>query len=68
MQHVISNLEILSGYLQSKFGVYSIRIENGGVRRPPSDDVQIQGIANPLAFRKVFFNLILFFPRGILLH
>ncbi|KAJ0031446.1 hypothetical protein Pint_13556 [Pistacia integerrima] len=27
-------------------------IENVGVRRPPSDDVQIQGIANPSAFRK----------------
>ncbi|PKI75347.1 hypothetical protein CRG98_004231 [Punica granatum] len=27
-------------------------IVNMGVRRPPSDDVQIQGVANPNAFRK----------------
>jgi hypothetical protein len=40
--------------LQSLFGVYSLRIENVGVRRPPSDDVKILGIANPNAFRKVF--------------
>ncbi|KAK4355753.1 hypothetical protein RND71_024724 [Anisodus tanguticus] len=33
-------------------GVYSIRIENVGVRRPPSDDLQIQGIADALDFRK----------------
>ncbi|KAK9213033.1 hypothetical protein WN943_002419 [Citrus x changshan-huyou] len=39
-------------YLQSLFGVYSLRIENVGVRRPPSDDVQIQGVANPSDFRK----------------
>lgn len=44
---------LFSGYLQSLFGVYSIRIENEGVRRPPSDDVQIQGVAYPGAFRKV---------------
>lgn len=50
------NVKILvlpSGYLQSLFGVYSLRIENAGVRRPPSDDVQIQGVANPSDFRKV---------------
>ncbi|GAY37618.1 hypothetical protein CUMW_030410 [Citrus unshiu] len=49
------NVKILvlpSGYLQSLFGVYSLRIENVGVRRPPSDDVQIQGVANPSDFRK----------------
>ena len=46
-------VQLLSGYLQSLFGVYSVRIENVGVRRPPSDDVQIQGIANPRAFKKV---------------
>ncbi|KAE8667095.1 hypothetical protein F3Y22_tig00112452pilonHSYRG00065 [Hibiscus syriacus] len=39
-------------YLQSLFGVYSLRIENVGVRRPPSDDLQIQGMVNPSAFRK----------------
>ncbi|KAK9275723.1 hypothetical protein L1049_022991 [Liquidambar formosana] len=48
----VADIVIEQGYLQSLFGVYSIRIENVGVRRPPSDDVQIQGIANPTAFRK----------------
>ncbi|XP_027068628.1 uncharacterized protein [Coffea arabica] len=48
----VADIAIEQGYLQSKFGVYSIRIENVGVRRPPSDDLQIQGIANPHAFRK----------------
>ncbi|XP_057985771.1 uncharacterized protein LOC110663816 isoform X3 [Hevea brasiliensis] len=37
---------------KSLFGVYSLRIENVGVRRPASDDVQIQGIGNPSAFKK----------------
>ncbi|CAL5376814.1 unnamed protein product [Camellia sinensis] len=46
------SLLVGDGYLQSLFGVYSIRIENVGVRRPPSDDVQIQGVSNPVAFRK----------------
>ncbi|TYK10003.1 uncharacterized protein E5676_scaffold16G001340 [Cucumis melo var. makuwa] len=41
------------GYLESLYGVYSIRIENAGVRRPPGDDVHIQGVADPIAFRKV---------------
>ena len=50
----IALLYPFAGYLQSLFGVYSLRIENIGVRRPPSDDVKIQGIANPNAFRKVF--------------
>ncbi|KAI4377491.1 hypothetical protein MLD38_015105 [Melastoma candidum] len=48
----VADVVIEQGYLQSLFGVYSLRIENVGVRRPPSDDVQIQGIANPNAFRK----------------
>lgn len=42
-----------SGYLQSFFSVHSIRIENAGVRRPRNHDLQIVGIANPSAFRKV---------------
>ncbi|KAG2717884.1 hypothetical protein I3760_03G194900 [Carya illinoinensis] len=50
----VADLVIEQGYLQSLFGVYSLRIENAGVRRPPSDDVQIQGVADPSAFRKVF--------------
>ncbi|XP_059633252.1 uncharacterized protein LOC132276026 isoform X1 [Cornus florida] len=48
----VADIVIEQGYLQSLFGVYSIRFENVGVRRPPSDDVQIQGIANPASFRK----------------
>ncbi|KAK1551190.1 hypothetical protein Q3G72_031688 [Acer saccharum] len=49
---LVRDIVIEQGYLQSLFGVYSLRIENVGVRRPPSDDVKIQGIANPSAFRK----------------
>ncbi|TKY72903.1 hypothetical protein E2542_SST01648 [Spatholobus suberectus] len=50
--HSVADVVVEQGYLQSLFGVYSLRIENIGVRRPPSDDVQIQGVANPNAFRK----------------
>ncbi|KAI3995381.1 hypothetical protein MKX01_040497 [Papaver californicum] len=49
----IADIVIEQGYLQSYFGVYSIRIENVGVRRSSSDDVHIHGIANPREFRKV---------------
>lgn len=52
------------GYLQSFFGVYSIRIENVGVRKPPSDDVKITGVAHPHDFRKVFQWLTV--PQSIL--
>ncbi|KAF2304166.1 hypothetical protein GH714_028194 [Hevea brasiliensis] len=48
----VADVIIEQGYLQSLFGVYSLRIENVGVRRPASDDVQIQGIGNPSAFKK----------------
>ncbi|KAG8636013.1 uncharacterized protein LOC110603016 isoform X2 [Manihot esculenta] len=48
----VADVIIEQGYLQSLFGVYSLRIENAGVRRSPSDDVQIQGIGNPNAFKK----------------
>ncbi|KAG4381604.1 hypothetical protein GLYMA_15G181300v4 [Glycine max] len=51
--HSVADVVIEQGYLQSLFGVYSLRIENVGVRRPPSDDVKIQGVANPNAFRKM---------------
>ncbi|XP_021912496.1 uncharacterized protein LOC110826203 isoform X2 [Carica papaya] len=37
---------------KSLFGVYSLRIENLGVRKRPSDDVLIQGVTDPSAFRK----------------
>lgn len=50
--HSVADIVIEQGYLQSLFGVYSLRIENVGVRRPPSDDVKIHGVANPNAFRK----------------
>ncbi|KAF5748401.1 hypothetical protein HS088_TW04G00354 [Tripterygium wilfordii] len=49
---LVADIVIEQGYLQSLFGVYSLRIENAGVRRPASDDVQILGIADPRAFRK----------------
>ncbi|KAM7259726.1 hypothetical protein ACFE04_015467 [Oxalis oulophora] len=48
----IADVVIEQGYLQSLFGVYSLRIENLGVRKPASDDVKILGIANANAFRK----------------
>ncbi|MED6121672.1 hypothetical protein PIB30_032327 [Stylosanthes scabra] len=48
----VANVVVEQGYLQSQFGVYSLRIENIGIRIPPSDDVKIQGVANPHAFRK----------------
>ncbi|KAL2940514.1 Guanylate kinase [Bienertia sinuspersici] len=52
----VADIVIEQGYLQSCFGVYSVRIENAGVRRPPSDDLQIQGISNPSAFRKAVLS------------
>ncbi|XP_073157475.1 uncharacterized protein [Henckelia pumila] len=52
----VADIVIEQGYLQSLFGVYSVRIENVGVRRPASDDVKIQGVSNPLAFRKVVLS------------
>lgn len=48
----VADVVIEQGYLQSHFGIYSIRIEHAGVRRSPSDDVRIIGIANPRTFRK----------------
>ncbi|KAL5068827.1 hypothetical protein RYX36_019714 [Vicia faba] len=48
----VADIVVEQGYLQSFFGVYSLRIENVGVRRPPSDDVKILGVANPNDFRK----------------
>ncbi|KAK9705630.1 hypothetical protein RND81_07G072000 [Saponaria officinalis] len=48
----VADIVIEQGYLQSFFDIYSVRIENVGVRRSPSDDLQIQGVANPNAFRE----------------
>ncbi|XP_049370641.1 uncharacterized protein LOC125835570 isoform X2 [Solanum verrucosum] len=49
----VADIVVEQGYLQSLCGVYSIRIENVGVRRSPSDDLQVQGIADALDFRKM---------------
>ncbi|KAL8128581.1 hypothetical protein V2J09_017736 [Rumex salicifolius] len=54
----VADVVIEQGYLQSLFGIYSVRIENAGVRRPPSDDVQIQGVADPVSFRKAVLGRI----------
>ncbi|KAE8700355.1 putative Auxin response factor [Hibiscus syriacus] len=48
----VADVVIEQGYLQFLFGVYSLRIENVGVRWPPDDDLHIQGMVNPSAFRK----------------
>ncbi|KAG6494050.1 uncharacterized protein LOC122002618 [Zingiber officinale] len=48
----VADIVVEQGYLQSFFGIFSVRIKNTGVRRPPSDDVQILGISEPGAFRK----------------
>nr|CAD1817641.1 unnamed protein product [Ananas comosus var. bracteatus] len=48
----VADVVVEQGYLQSLFGIYSIRIENTGVRRPASDDVKIHGIAHPRDFRQ----------------
>ncbi|XP_061354979.1 uncharacterized protein LOC133299525 [Gastrolobium bilobum] len=50
--HSVADVVVEQGYLQSLYGVHSLRIENVGVRRPPSDDVKILGISDPNAFRK----------------
>lgn len=50
----VADIVVEQGYLQSLCGVYSIRIENVGLRRSPNDDLQIQGIADALDFRKAF--------------
>ncbi|CAN6470175.1 unnamed protein product [Victoria cruziana] len=54
----VANVVVEQGYLQSFFGIYSIRIENLGVRRPASDDVHIQGIMNPKDLKKAIMVLL----------
>ncbi|KAH7672761.1 hypothetical protein IHE45_09G078100 [Dioscorea alata] len=49
----VVDVVVEQGYLQSFYGIYSIRIVNVGVRRPASDGVKILGVANPRAFRKL---------------
>uniref|UniRef100_A0A0D3HVY6 DUF7642 domain-containing protein n=1 Tax=Oryza barthii TaxID=65489 RepID=A0A0D3HVY6_9ORYZ len=51
--HSVSDIVVEQGYLQSLFGIYSIRFENIGVRRPSSNDIKITGISHPHDFRKV---------------
>ncbi|KAF0887638.1 hypothetical protein E2562_002354 [Oryza meyeriana var. granulata] len=48
----VSDIAVEQGYLQSFFGIYSIRIENIGVRRPACDDIKITGVTYPHDFRK----------------
>lgn len=51
---LVTDVVIEQGCLQSAFGIFSIRIENAGLRRPLSvDDTQIAGVVNPKHFRKV---------------
>ncbi|MBA0690405.1 hypothetical protein Goari_008080, partial [Gossypium aridum] len=61
----VADVVIEQGYLQSLFGVYSLRIENVGLRRPPSDDLQIQGMVNPSAFRKKWMLIYLPFHAHV---
>ncbi|EEE53470.1 hypothetical protein OsJ_36601 [Oryza sativa Japonica Group] len=53
--HSVSDIVVEQGYLQSLFGIYSIRFENIGVRKPSSDDIKITGISHPHDFRKTCF-------------
>uniref|UniRef100_A0A0D3HVY3 DUF7642 domain-containing protein n=1 Tax=Oryza barthii TaxID=65489 RepID=A0A0D3HVY3_9ORYZ len=53
--HSVSDIVVEQGYLQSLFGIYSIRFENIGVRRPSSNDIKITGISHPHDFRKTCF-------------
>ncbi|KAK9099590.1 hypothetical protein Syun_026635 [Stephania yunnanensis] len=69
----VADVIIEQGFLQSFFGIYSVRIENVGVRRPQNEDVQIQGIANPRAFRIAVLTRLSELRRGslsrqVLLH
>ncbi|RWW23387.1 hypothetical protein GW17_00012367 [Ensete ventricosum] len=48
----VADIVIEQGYLQSFFGIYSVRIHNEGVRRTANDDFQIQGVSDSRAFRK----------------
>ncbi|KAI3894610.1 hypothetical protein MKW92_035426 [Papaver armeniacum] len=52
MLYITSNSKV-KRYLRSYFGVYSIRIENVGVRSSSSDNVRIHCVANSREFRKV---------------
>ncbi|XP_026438574.1 uncharacterized protein LOC113337105 [Papaver somniferum] len=53
MLYITPNSIVYKDICSRIFGVYSIRIENVGVRKSSSDDVHIHGVANPREFRKV---------------
>ncbi|EFJ07293.1 hypothetical protein SELMODRAFT_186275 [Selaginella moellendorffii] len=54
MLPLVTDVVIEQGCMQSAFNLSSLRIEIAGRSKPsPSDDVQIQGLANPTLFRKV---------------
>lgn len=48
----VADIIVEQGYLESLYGVYSLRIENAGVRRSAGDGVRIQGVTDPVAFKK----------------
>ncbi|KAJ3684597.1 hypothetical protein LUZ61_013761 [Rhynchospora tenuis] len=48
----VADVVVEQDYLQSFFGLYSVRIEFMGLRRPPSDDLKIHGVPLPTHFRK----------------
>eukprot|EP00246_Nothoceros_aenigmaticus_P015194 TRINITY_DN6203_c0_g1_i1.p1 TRINITY_DN6203_c0_g1~~TRINITY_DN6203_c0_g1_i1.p1 ORF type:complete len:293 (-),score=22.46 TRINITY_DN6203_c0_g1_i1:979-1857(-) len=52
--HLISDIVVEQGCLQSYFGITGVRIETAGQSRlAPGDEVRIQGISNPALFRQV---------------
>ncbi|KAI5058306.1 hypothetical protein GOP47_0026476 [Adiantum capillus-veneris] len=51
---LVTDVAIEQGFLQSAYGIHSIKIENASRRKPPpGDDLQIVGVDNPRMFRKV---------------
>lgn len=51
---LVTDVVIEQGCLQSVFGLFSIRIENAGLRCTlPVDEAQILGVVNPKHFRRV---------------
>ncbi|GLJ10507.1 hypothetical protein SUGI_0129520 [Cryptomeria japonica] len=56
---LVTDVVIEQGCLQAAFGIFSIRIENAGLSRPPPvDDVRIQGVVNPRLFRKAVLKTV----------
>lgn len=45
---------ILTGWLQSVYGIYTFRVESvAHGKAAPVDELQVQGVANPALLRKV---------------